>query len=78
MAHEHKPSLEEELSWYESNKAEWLNSHLGEFALVGKKRAVGFYPTYEAAFEAGLEAFGIGTDFLIKQVVEHEPVFAIY
>lgn len=78
MAEKHKASLEQELAWYESNKAEWLNTHLGEFALVGKKRAVGFYPTYEAAFEAGLGAFGIGTDFLIKQVVEHEPVFVIY
>jgi hypothetical protein len=70
--------LQQELAWYESNKAEWLNTHLGKFALVGKKRAVGFYPTYEAAFEAGLEEFGIGTAFLIKQVVEHEPVFVIY
>jgi hypothetical protein len=78
MANEHKPPLEEELSVFESKKAEWLNTHLGEFALVGKKTAAGFYPTYEAAFEAGLEAFGIGTDFLIKQVVEHEPVFVIY
>ncbi len=70
--------LQRELAWYESNKAELLNTHLGEFALVGKKTAVGFYPSYEAAFEAGIEAFGIGTDFLIKQVVEHEPVFVIY
>ena len=78
MPEKREACLEQELAWYESNKAEWLNAHLGEFALVGKKRAVGFYPTYEAAFEAGLEAFGIGTDFLIKQVVEHEPVFVIY
>jgi len=78
MAEKPKASLQQELDWYESNKAEWLNAHLGEFALVGRKGAVGFYPTYEAAFEAGLEAFGIGTDFLIKQVVEHEPVFVIY
>lgn len=78
MAEKRKASLEQELAWYESNKAEWLNTHLGKFALVGKKKAVGFYSTYEAAFEAGLDEFGIGTDFLIKQVVEHEPVFVIY
>jgi len=78
MAEKRKASLEQELAWYESNKAEWLKTHLGEFALVGKKRAVGFYPTYGAAFEAGLGVFGIGTDFLIKQVVEREPVFVIY
>lgn len=78
MARENKSSLQGELSWYESNKAGWLSTHLGEFALVGNKAAVGFFPTYEAAFEAGLKTFGIGTDFLIKQVVEHEPAFFIY
>ena len=55
MAEKPKSSLQQELDWYESNKAEWLNAHLGEFALVGRKGAVGFYPTYEAAFEAGLK-----------------------
>jgi hypothetical protein len=78
MTEKPKAALQQELDCYASNKAEWLNAHPGEFALVGKKRAVGFYPTYEAAFEAGLEEFGIGTDFLIKQVVEHDPVFVIY
>jgi hypothetical protein len=78
MTHKTKASLIEELSWYESNKSTWLGSHSGEFVLIGAKTTVGFFPNYEAAFEAGLEAFGIGTDFLIKQVVEHEPVFVIY
>lgn len=73
-----KASLSNELSWYESNKNAWLDSHSGEFVLIGGKETVGFFPSYEQAFEAGLEAFGIGTDFLIKQVVEHEPVFVIY
>jgi hypothetical protein len=78
MAQKRKGSLAEELSWYESNKAGWLKSHQGQFVLIGGKKAAGFFPSYEAAFEAGLGAFGIGTDFLIKQVVEHEPVFVIY
>ena len=78
MKHKPKESLSEELSWYESNKNKWLESHSGEFVLVGGKTTVGFFPSYEKAYEAGLEAFGIGTDFLIKQVVEHKPVFVIY
>jgi hypothetical protein len=78
MAQKRKGSLAEELSWYESNKAGWLKSHQGQFVLIGGKKAAGFFPSYEAALEAGLGAFGIGTDFLIKQVVEHEPVFVIY
>jgi len=78
MAQKRKGSLAEELSWYESHKTDWLKSHQGQFVLIGGKKAAGFFPNYESAFEAGLEAFGVGTDFLIKQVVEHEPVFVIY
>jgi hypothetical protein len=78
MAHEHRAPLVEELSLYELNRLEWLRSHAGEFVLIGDRRAAGFFPSYEAAFEAGLGAFGISKDFLIKQVVEHEPVFVIY
>jgi hypothetical protein len=78
MSQKVRASLTEEIAWYESHKADWLKSHQGEFVLVGGKRAVGFFPSYESALEAGLETFGIGADFLIKQVVEHEPVFVIY
>jgi hypothetical protein len=78
MAHRRKPSLAEELSVYESNKSAWLESHSGEFVLIGATTLAGFFPSYETAFEAGLKTFGIGKDFLIKQVVEQEPVFVIY
>lgn len=78
MTQKSKASLAEELSWYESNKSTWLDSHADEFVLIGGKKTVGFFASYEKAFEAGLGAFGLGTDFLIKQVVEHEPVFVIY
>ena len=78
MAHARKGSLAAELSCYEANKAQWVSSHPGEFVLIGDKSVVGFFPTFETAFEAGLTKFGVGVDFLIKQVVEHEPVFVIY
>lgn len=78
MAHKRKESLAEELSLYESKKAEWLKSHSGQFVLISNDTQAGFYPSYEKAFEVGLEKFGIKTEFLIKQVVEQEPVFVIY
>jgi hypothetical protein len=78
MAHKQKVSLAEELSLYESNKSEWLESHSGEFVLISDTTLAGFFPSYERAFEAGLKKFGITKDFLIKQVVEQEPVFVIY
>jgi hypothetical protein len=78
MAQKRKASLSEELSWYESNKHEWLGSHQGEFVLINEKQVAGFFPSYEKALEAGLRTFGVLNDFLIKQVVEQEPVFVIY
>jgi hypothetical protein len=78
MAHKRKVSLAEELSLYEANKSEWLKSHSGEFVLINDRAPAGFYPTYERAFEVGLEKFGIKAEFLIKQVLEQEPVFVIY
>lgn len=78
MQERHKAPLAEELLYYKSNKAEWLKSHSGEFVLISENRAAGFFPSYERAFEAGLGTFGISNDFLIRQVVEHEPVFVIY
>ena len=78
MTQKLKATLSQELSWYESNKKAWIDSHRNEFVLIGRKTTIGFYATYEAAFKAGLDAFGVESDFLIKQVVEHEPVFVIY
>lgn len=78
MTHKRKAPLAEELSLYESKKSEWLRSHSGEFVLIGGRKPAGFYPTYERAFEVGLEKFGVQSEFLIKQVVEQEPVFVIY
>ncbi len=74
-----KPStLHNELSYYEAKKREWLSSHAEEFVLISDHSDAGFFPTYETAFRAGLQRFGVSRDFLIKQVVEHEPVFVIY
>jgi len=78
MVEGRKESLAEELSWYEANKADWVKSHQGEFVLISHKNVAGFFPSFHSAYEAGLTNFCINTDFLIKQVVEHEPVFVIY
>lgn len=78
MAQKHKRALAEELSIYEKHKTEWLTSYAGQFALIGAGETAGFFPSYKTAFEEGLKRFGLGREFLIKQVVEHEPVFVIY
>jgi hypothetical protein len=78
MAQKRKAPLAEELSIYESNKSEWLKSHSGQFVLISDKTQAGFYSSYEEAFEVGLKKFGIKAEFLIKQVLDQEPVFVIY
>jgi hypothetical protein len=67
-----------ELAYYEVHKPQWLTSHLGDFVVVCGENLGGFFPNYEEALKAGIQRFGIGSEFLIKQIWEHEPVFAIY
>jgi hypothetical protein len=78
MSREPTTSLTEELSIYDSNKMKWLESYEGQFVLIQHETVVGFFPTFEKAFESGVRQFGISTDFLVKQVAEHDPVFVIY
>lgn len=78
MAHKRKEALSEELAYYQEHKEDWLSSFAGQYALIGGSTAAGFFPSYNEAFEAGLQRFGLEREFLIKQVVEHEPVFVIY
>jgi hypothetical protein len=78
MKHKPKNALADELAWYEANKNEWLDSHQEKFVLISNQTVAGFYDSYAVALERGLQTFGVSAEFLIKQVVEHEPVFVIY
>jgi hypothetical protein len=78
MAKSRESPLAEEISYYQLHKAEWIRSHAGEFVVICGASVAGFFPDYEKAFKAGLRNFGVRPAFLIKQVLEHEPVYAIY
>jgi hypothetical protein len=78
MTQKRKPALAQELAWYETNKKAWLGAHRGKFVLVSDETVAGFFSSYEDALQAGLQTFGVSAEFLIKQVVEQEPVFVIY
>ncbi len=71
-------SLSAELQYYASHKAEWLGSHSGEYVVIKGRTRLGFYQTFEAAYRAGAARFGVDTDFLVRKVVEQEPVFVLY
>ena len=79
MARSGQKRLAEELDFYTQHKDEWLRAYRGQHYVVIKGNTVlDFFPTFEAAYYAGADAWGDNTDFLVKQIVEHEPVFFSY
>ena len=71
-------ALKVELEYFESNRQEWLHTHLGEYALVSGDRLLGFFVTWRAGFEFGIKYAGVGTAFLLKQVLAENEVFYIF
>lgn len=78
MATSEENRLSTELMFYEGHKAVWLEQHRGEYVVVKEASPLGFFPSFKEAYTAGVVAWGIGTDFLVKQIVEHEPVFFVF
>jgi hypothetical protein len=70
--------LNAELELYESNKLDWLRSHPGEFVVIKGNDQLGFFAEFHEAYRAGVEKYGIHTDFLVKKVVAQEPVFVVF
>ena len=70
--------LTTELAYYAQHKDEWLKQQSGKYVVVKDDSVLGFYPNFEAAYRAGADKYGINTDFLVKQVLEHDPVFFVF
>jgi hypothetical protein len=67
-----------ELEYFARHKAEWLAHKTGLYVVVKDNGLLGFYPNFEAAYRAGADTYGLSTDFLVKQILEHEPVFFVF
>jgi hypothetical protein len=70
--------LTAELEIYALHKNDWLKRYGGRYVAIKGDEILDFYPTFEAAYSAGAGAWGLNTDFLVKQIVEHEPVFFVF
>ncbi|HVM93258.1 MAG TPA: hypothetical protein VMT67_10630 [Terriglobales bacterium] len=70
--------LAKELQCYTLHKDEWLRRHRDQYVVVRDSTVLDFFPTFEAAYQAGAGAWGLSTDFLVKQIIEHEPVFFVF
>ena len=78
MASAEDTRLAVELEYYSQQKSNWLRMRSGQYVVVKDRTVLGFYPNFELAYRAGAGAFGIHTDFLVKQILEHEPVFFVF
>ncbi len=72
-----QPRLAVELEYYSQHKTEWLAKKSGNYVVIKDREPLGFYPDFESAYRAGATAYGLQTDFLVKQILEHEPVFFV-
>ena len=77
MAEDQKARLAPELQYFDQHKAEWLAHNPGQYVVIKDRGLLGFYPNFESAYRAGAARYGLDTDFLVKQILEHEPVFFV-
>jgi hypothetical protein len=77
MAAEAQTRLAAELEFYAAHKREWLEEHSEKYVVIQDRNVLGFYPSFEDAFRAGVGAFGVTRDFLVKEVLEQEPVYFV-
>lgn len=67
-----------ETETYETHKIQWLQEHRDEFVVIKGSELLGFYADFHRAYKAGVERYGRDTDFLVKRVAAHEPVFVVF
>ena len=78
MAANQENRLGVELDYFAQHKGKWLAHKTGLYVVVKDSGVLGFYPNFEAAYRAGAGTYGPDTDFLVKQILEHEPVFFVF
>jgi hypothetical protein len=65
--------IEREQSAFDSQLDEMIRSHEGEFVVFKDQKPFAFFPTYEEAYRAGLEQFGIDDVFFVSEVKRRVP-----
>lgn len=71
-------ALMHELDYYARHKGEWLRQKSGKYVVIKQGNVLGFFASFEKAYRAGATSYGIDTSFLVKQIVENEPVFFLF
>lgn len=68
--------LKEEMETYKAHQNELVLANEGRFVLIKGGAIRGPYDSYDAALDAGYEAFG-PVPFLVKRIVKGEPIHHI-
>ena len=66
-------ALEKEIQYYTEHRSDLVETYKDLFALIQDNVIIGAYPTAEEAYNQGLQQCEF-QPFLVKQVVEEEPV----
>jgi len=65
--------LEEELNFFESKRAEWLEKYRDKYVLIKGKELIDVFTSLEDAYKEGVKRYG-NQPFFIKKVSEVEPI----
>jgi hypothetical protein len=60
--------LEGEQKAFDAQLAEMMRDHEGEFVLFRGQRPVAYFDTYDAAYQAGLDRFGLDDVYIVSEV----------
>jgi hypothetical protein len=77
MVKDNQTRLAVELGYYAQHSREWAAQKGGQYVVIKNTVVLGFYPDFATAYRAGAGSYGVGTDFLVKQILEYEPVFIV-
>jgi hypothetical protein len=69
--------IPDEEAWFNQNRAAIIAQYSGQWILVKDKSVRGAFPTYDAAFNAGIQQFGLNSGFIVKQAVASDPKIVI-
>jgi hypothetical protein len=62
------PKLEHEQNAFDAQLDEMMREHEGEYVLFRGEKPVAFFPSYNEAYQAGLDQFGLDEVYIISEV----------
>lgn len=65
-------AIEQEQAAFERLLPEILPEHEGEFVVMHNEEPVGYFTSYNEAYRAGLNRFGLDEVFFVSEVVERD------